>query len=110
LENMHIVMIEARKSKSFAELRNNCDYSPELLEGTRWYSMNGIAEKYNLIIPAFEKMPAISRVMTYQKIKVILIHRMKLRLQQKNLMSNAFSQRNCKNLDMRRDKLRWFDK
>jgi hypothetical protein len=67
LENMHIVMIEARKSKSFAELRNNCDYYPELLQETRWYSMNGMAEKYNLMIPAFEKVPAISRVMPYQK-------------------------------------------
>jgi hypothetical protein len=42
LENMHIVMIEARKYNSFAELRNNCDYSPELLQETRWYSMNGV--------------------------------------------------------------------
>jgi hypothetical protein len=29
--------------------------------------MNGMAEKYNLMIPAFEKVPAISRVMPYQK-------------------------------------------
>jgi hypothetical protein len=67
LENMHIVMSEARKSKSFAEIRNNCDYSPELLQETHWYSMNGMAEKYNLMIPAFEKVPAISRVMSYHK-------------------------------------------
>jgi hypothetical protein len=32
--------------------------------------MNGMAEKYNLMIPAFEKVPAISRVVPYQKNEV----------------------------------------
>jgi hypothetical protein len=67
LENVYIVMIETRKSHIFAELRNSCDYSPELLQETRSYSMNGMEEKYNFMIPAFEKVPAISRVISYKK-------------------------------------------